>query len=162
MGDWNLTDYKYNAPYFQHDYPRKHHNPNYHWGYDHLPTYTDMPLPPYEQQLRAEQKGVPARIICDCGNTIPLVQYEGAHCHKCNKDWSHFVGGNKGNDDTYDAKIQKERHLSKENFANLSTENSLFIILVFIFLIFVSCMYVHISTMSTKILHLETVLGNRG
>lgn len=151
MSTWSLSDYRYNSPYFQHNYPKEHRNPNYHWGYDELPTYANMPLPIYEQQMRLEQRDVPARIVCDCGNNVPILRYEGVICHKCNKNWSKFIGDKSSTEhDADDAKYHKER-IGKENFVNLTAENSLFMVLCFIFLIFVSCVYVHIATLKAEI-----------
>jgi hypothetical protein len=147
MSNWELDDPRYNAPMFERDYPAKHGNPNYHYGYTSLPSYDKMPLASYEQNARYEQQGIPAHLVCDCGCKIALKV--NAYCDKCGKDWSKFVAS-RDNNPVIEAKAQI---LGKEGFLNLpiaNTEN-IYTILLFVFMIFISCIYVHMSSMRREI-----------
>jgi hypothetical protein len=147
MKDWNIERYKYQSPtYNNRDYDMEFNNPNYQYGYTHFPSYTDIPLPPYEQMMRAEQRKVPAHMICDCGGHAPIGGLE-VICVKCGKDWGKFVGsrGDHSLQDNADKKIEKER------FADFSNADNVYIVLLFVFFIFLSCLYTHICALRTEI-----------
>lgn len=149
MSNWNIERYKYQSPSYR-DYPpvdkygAETGNPNYHYGYTHFPSYTDMPLAPYEQMLRAEQQKVPAHMYCDCGGVAPVGGLE-VVCVKCGKNWGKFVGSRDAHDSGYD------KLMSKEKFGDLSTADNVYIVLLFVFFIFLSCLYVHICALRTEL-----------
>ena len=151
MNDWNIEKYKYQSPSYR-DYPpvdkygAEVGNPNYHYGYTHFPSYTDMPLPPYEQMMRAEQKKMPAHMICDCGGYAPIGGIE-IVCVKCGKNWGSFVGSKTGND----AQDRADKGSGKERFSDLSSADNAYIVLLFVFFIFLSCLYVHICALRTEL-----------
>jgi hypothetical protein len=153
MRDWNIERYKYQSPIYSREnseYNMEFNNPNYQYGYTHFPSYTDIPLPPYEQMMRAEQRKVPAHMICDCGGHAPVGGLE-VICVKCGKDWSKFVGSRENNIDHSIDHSNDNKKLSKETFADLSNADNVYIVLLFVFFIFLSCLYTHICALRTEI-----------
>lgn len=157
MSNWNIERYKYQSPSYSRDYPpidrygMEVGNPNYHYGYTHFPSYTDMPLAPYEQMLRAEQKQVPAHMVCSCGGHAPVGGIE-VICVKCGKNWGSFVGSNRGNEKQDDA----DKKTGKERFIDITNSDNAYIVLLFVFFIFLSCLYVHICALKMEIDILKT------
>jgi hypothetical protein len=156
MSSWDLEDYRQNSPFIT-DYPKTHGGKNFQYGYTSLPSYAGTPMPVYEQQYRNEQAKIPSRILCGCGEVAPM---DDSNCKKCGQNFGNFVGNR---DTTYDIaykKINKERLTNLNDFTN---QDNLFIILVFIFMIFMSCIYVHISTLRTELDALKhSIYMNKG
>ncbi len=171
MSNWDLMDYKYNTPYFQHDYGAQHGSASLHYGYQTLPSYAKDPMRGFEQQYRNEQQDKPSHISCSCGAyiSIPAITEE-AHiaCTRCHKDYGRFVGSNVGNAASDNLNKITKKEILKEgldlSMVNLNSisENNLCIILFFVFIIFICCLYTHISAIKAELKNVrKTIINGR-
>lgn len=162
--EWHLESYKYEYPFFEREWGRDHNNPNYHYGYDDFPTYRGLPLAAYEQLYRAEQARIPMHARCQCSGMVQLKSLDkythDAVCDKCHKHYGRFTGarGDATIDERVNAMLGKEKleNISSANVETLSnlpaiSENQLMIVLTFIFVILLACMYTHVHCLKMEL-----------